>query len=279
MDPTTQTTSVPETSPAAPSLEDALQAAPQEVEAPSQDGEFDPPVDTLGSQIARTDARLVAWRDESVRRRAEYDEQVAREQAVVDRKRRRMMAMGVVVGGSALAAVAVVGVGLAIVFRPVAPTEPADRGVRRPGPAVVAEAPVIAPVVVAPVVAPVVVEPPVVAAVAPPAPAVVPGLAIEEGSVRVWSDKKHVWVAFRAEDPGALRLHWKDAVGNSVLEPMRCGSADCRAGRSHSRIAGALAAGAAPGTWTIEACGTAGCAEVGTFAAVAPPVARLQRER
>ncbi|MCA9493646.1 MAG: hypothetical protein KC621_27125, partial [Myxococcales bacterium] len=58
---------------------------------------------------------------------------------------------------------------------------------------------------------------------------------------------------------------WLDAQGRSVLEPMGCARQECRAGRSHTRIDNALAEGAAPGTWTIEACADGVCSELGRF--------------
>jgi hypothetical protein len=219
----------------------------------------EPPADTLGSQIARTDAALVAWRDESVRRRAEYDERVALERAEADRRRRRMMRAAGLLSVAGISALATFAAGLAWMSWPAPAPSPAPVA-----PPVVAVAPPIVEPVTEPVAAPVVVETP------PPAPA----FAIEPGTTRIWTDRKHVWVAFHAAEAGPIELHWKDAAGAEALEPMKCATADCRAGRSHGRIALALANGAAPGTWTISACGERGCADVGTFptpSRVAPP--------
>jgi hypothetical protein len=83
----------------------------------------------------------------------------------------------------------------------------------------------------------------------------------------VWTDLRYVWVSFVHPRPGALTLRWLDGAGKPALDPMGCGRAECTAGRSISRIMGALAEGAAPGTWTVQVCSGGVCAPLGTFEA------------
>jgi hypothetical protein len=78
-------------------------------------------------------------------------------------------------------------------------------------------------------------------------------------------------VKFEVAERELVQIAWRDGAGAQVLEPMRCGPPNgegvrvCLAGRSHERVAHALAQGAAPGTWTVEACGPAGCEAATTF--------------
>ena len=93
------------------------------------------------------------------------------------------------------------------------------------------------------------------------------------GSASTWTDPGHHWVKFEVAERELVQIAWRDANGAPVLEPMRCGPPNgegvrvCLAGRSHARITHAIDQGAAPGTWTVQACGPAGCTDATTFVA------------
>jgi hypothetical protein len=210
----------------------------------------DPP--TLATQIAATDAALRAWRDESVRRRVAWET----EQEELRRARRawqnRMLRRTAIAGGTG----GLVGLAIAVVGFVSTPTPQAVEEVVAPPPAIVEAAPP------EPVVEP---APPPVEVVASPAVAVVPG------SASTWAEAGHQWVKFEVNERALVEIAWRDGAGVPVLEPMRCGPPNgdgirvCLAGRSDARITRALETGAAPGTWTVEACGPAGCTLATTF--------------
>lgn len=249
------------------------------------------PADVV-AQIERTDDRLRAWRSESVRRREAWDaEQEAIEaRAQAERQRAVRFAAAGGVFGALLGLVA-----LAVVFAVrspepevaaahVAPTPVAEEVIATvvpvEEPAVVVEEPVVeepaqveaaAEPVAEPVAEPQADPEPEVAEVVAlePEPRALPVTREVAGSVpsqaRVWSDRSYVWVSFVHPNPWGLTLRWLDAQGRVVLEPMGCARTECRAGRSHTRIDNALAEGAAPGTWTVEACADGACSELGRF--------------
>jgi hypothetical protein len=92
------------------------------------------------------------------------------------------------------------------------------------------------------------------------------------GTPRTWESSGYHWVSFEAKTDAPLRLSWLDANGEPALDERTCGFSvgdgkrRCRVGRSEGRIGAALAAGAAPGAWRIQACSDTGCADVATIA-------------
>jgi hypothetical protein len=236
----------------------------------------------VAMQAARTDAALGAWRDESARRAQEFA--VSQERLAVALAARRQRLVVSMALGAAGALVLLV-FGAAIVGAGAMMQHPAPVRTVRAAPVapevVAAPEVVVAPeVVAAPAVVPapeVVVAPEVVAAPAAVVAAPVPEIPAEDGppvrSPRVRRISDWIWTSFATPSTGPVMLHWRDGARQPVLEPMGCGGTleggvrTCEAGRSKTRIDTALAAGAAPGRWTVEACIGGACTPVGDFAA------------
>ncbi|MEQ1571295.1 MAG: hypothetical protein ABMA64_37050, partial [Myxococcota bacterium] len=252
----------------------------------------------LAQKVRQTDSALGSWRNTSDQRRQAYVESRVKAEAELARRRRRVMlgSLGVGLGCSAAAA--------AIVWAlqgptehtlppstPVAAAESAPPVSVQDPPATVPAA-VVAPAVVAPdaaavvapdaaaVVAPSAVDAPAVAPAIEVAPAVVSpavdGSWIEAGTVRVWNDSEHQWVAFDTRSTATVGVRYFDGAGAPALEPKSCpkkgvdGVRHCAIGRTVDRLNAAIAAGSAPGSWRAEACASPGtpderCAEVGRF--------------
>jgi len=117
------------------------------------------------------------------------------------------------------------------------------------------------------VVAPPRVEPPAEVAepleteifVGPPAPDGSEVVGVAQASVTQWDDEDYRWISFQVETDEPTWMRWRDPSGGYPIEAMPCAfptedGHECRAGRSHWRLAQALRDGARPGTWTIEAC-------------------------
>ncbi|MEM6926478.1 MAG: hypothetical protein AAF602_06090 [Myxococcota bacterium] len=90
----------------------------------------------------------------------------------------------------------------------------------------------------------------------PPSPSIV---GVDEASVSQWSDDDYQWVQFEVETQEPTWIRWTDPSGATPIADMPCAfptpdAHECRAGRSHWRLAHALKDGAPAGTWTIEAC-------------------------
>lgn len=239
--------------------------------AASTEGEPDTAEHTLADQVARTDAALVAWRGEAQRRRELYQEAKARAEAERLAYQRRLMRMAV--AAVALAGLGGVAIGYAVhgMRGSDAPT-PVEASAARPVTPATPEAP--ARPAATPSVAAARPEVPVAA----PATPVDPDLELVAGSVRLWNEGGHIWASFATPERGSVGFQYLDGAGTPVLEPMGCrspgadGVRNCAAGRSAARIHEAIADGAAPGTWTIQACGPRGCADLGRFdAATATP--------
>jgi hypothetical protein len=253
------------------------------VPVPSEGEE--PTEDTLSHQVAKTDAALHAWRGESVKRRASWEAARAKAEAEMLQQRRKVLRFGAVTLVAAI--LTVVGIGSAIhQFRTSADARAAEARILAPRPPLarvavpegvplppeaevaVAEAPAAVPAT--PVAEPAATAPAPVASAS--AAAVGGARIVEPGSARIWNEGGHVWAAFATRVQGPVRFRYLDAGGQPVLEPMGCQSADadgirrCSAGRSRVRLSRAVEQGAAAGTWTVQACGSAGCADVGTFA-------------
>ncbi|MEZ4235395.1 MAG: hypothetical protein R3F59_04390 [Myxococcota bacterium] len=226
-------------------------------------GDVDTSEDTLADQVSRTDAALMQWRRDAEKRREAWLESKARAEAQMLAQRRRVMRIAALTGvlGLGLGFAAGVlfwrtwtagdGVPKADLEPPATSTAPAPSDVTAPE-----EAP----------------EPSGTPATAP-APAASPDEPVDilEGTARTWREGSHAWAAFDTTEGGSLSLRYLDAAGAPALEPMECqatgpdGVRHCSAGRSEARLAAAVAHGAAPGTWTVEACGAQGCVVVGTF--------------
>jgi hypothetical protein len=254
-------------------------------------GDPDTSEDTLAEHVARTDAALVAWRQDAERRRAAWDASQARALEQMRAQRRRVVRFAATTGliGLGLGFAAGVlfyrtwwlpGATRAAALEPPpsstaplpdpAPPDPAlpvveGGGDAAPGGELTPEAfregapPKAAP------------DPGVEVTAAAPVAPLEPPLALVEGSARVWTEGSHTWAAFEAVEPGELSLRYVDGAGQPALEPMECQAAGpdgirrCAAGRSAARLDAAVAEGAAAGTWTVEACGASGCVAVGTF--------------
>lgn len=94
-------------------------------------------------------------------------------------------------------------------------------------------------------------------------------VGIDRASVKQWDDPTYRWVTFEVATTSPTWMRWRDASGAYPIEAMPCAyptetSHTCRAGRSHDRLRRALAEGAVPGTWTIEACVGDECEPVDT---------------
>ena len=96
---------------------------------------------------------------------------------------------------------------------------------------------------------------------------------VVEGTLRTYAFDATEWLQFDFRGAGPLEIRWLDAEGHQALNPWSCdGYIDrttrrCYVGRTHQRIEVALDAGAAPGTWTIQACEPASgdCARLTTL--------------
>jgi hypothetical protein len=225
------------------------------------------------AQVKKTDQALGAWRAAFERH---HEEQLALEAERLANK--PALAPWFLAGASGLALLVAM---VAVVARVVAPPSTVTAVSIPP----IVETPVVeaavepTSVVAPPVVAPPVAAPPVVEATPPVAaapavqapPPLAAASALEVRDARTWDADGHRWVSFDARTGQALTLSWLDATGRSVLDERTCGFPvgdglrRCVVGRSQGRIGAALAAGAAPGAWRIEACAGAACAEVGTL--------------
>jgi hypothetical protein len=227
----------------------------------------------IAEQSQRTDVALATWRNESLRRAEEFQLRTDRERAVLAERRTRL-ALGVGLGAFSGLLFLSLGAGFLAAGRaivePAAPPARVARTAREPkaAPAVVAKP------VVAAVAAPVVEKAPRLAEPAPmpvaaPAP-VERGPVVRDG--RVWVANGFVFTEFSTSDLGPVRIFWRDGAHGAPLDPMGCGGSvvdgfrACKAGRSITRIESALAAGAQPGQWTVEACAGGACTPVGGFA-------------
>ncbi|MEN0062100.1 MAG: hypothetical protein AAGA48_08085 [Myxococcota bacterium] len=84
-------------------------------------------------------------------------------------------------------------------------------------------------------------------------------VGVAHDSVTHWSDADYQWVTFEVANQEPTWIRWRDPNGGYPIEAMPCAfpsdeGHQCRAGRSHHRLARALREGAVAGTWTIEAC-------------------------
>lgn len=227
---------------------------------------------SLREQAARTDAALGAWRHESQRRNAEWEERSVAEEVERSTRRQRMGAAAIL-GGSAALSTLVLGTVFALLAFPAlrhaaAPAAPievaAETSAPEPAPARPAE---VAPSPVEEVAEAVAPAPPVAAQL--PETPMEAGPPVSEARVAVVGD--WVWTEFSTPSPGAVTLRWRDALHRPVLEPMGCGGPmvggqrRCEAGRSRLRLDNAVRSGATPGTWTAEACLANACTPLGSF--------------
>ena len=227
---------------------------------PTDSGSESSTLQSIEGRIAQTDAHIIDWRTESVRRREAWDRAQAEALAEAAERRRRLW-----VPLLAVSAAAGMALTLAVALWALWPTAPRIAEVAEVAPPPVAVAEVAPPPPPAAVEeAPVVPQP--VERVEPPA-----AVPVVAGSVELWKDSAHHWVRFEVDTEQPTWMEWRDAAGQRVLESMPCAAAGpeghfCRAGRSHPRIRTALRAGAEPGDWTIEACSADGCSTVTTVA-------------
>ncbi len=92
-------------------------------------------------------------------------------------------------------------------------------------------------------------------------------------TLNTWTAGATEWLQFDFLGVDPLEIRWLDAEGQQALNPWTCDgylnrtTRRCYVGRTHQRIDVALAAGAAPGTWTLQACqpGTDACAGIGSI--------------
>ncbi len=286
----------PEESPDGASLE-ALVSADAEADAEQGSSDLDDtllPIQMLDEQIQRTDSALLKWRDESVRRRSEWEE----EEALAELEAaQRLGRTRVVVGMVAVVTCMFVAVGLTVwrasqidtvppvvatatATPAVAPAEIVAPEAERDDPARVAAA---TPETVAPeAIRSAGSDEPQVEADAAPAAAEADATAysgaisVVAGSVQHANEGGHRWTEVVVASTEPVYMQWLDASGNSALNSWPCGrlgddgTRHCRVGRSNGRIGQALAAGATPGTWTVEICGAAGCTRLHTLEVAAP---------
>jgi hypothetical protein len=91
------------------------------------------------------------------------------------------------------------------------------------------------------------------------------------GTLKIWTADATEWLQFDFRGAGPLEIQWLDAAGQQSLNSWSCDgyisrtTSRCYVGRTHRRIAVALRSGAAPGTWTLQACqpGTELCERIG----------------
>ena len=199
-------------------------------------------------RVQRTDASLEAWRRVAAERRVAWEAaQAAAAERLAEFKQlwaRRASAVAGVLAALLLAFVA---------WRLPEPTDPE-----------VAEGSVT---LEAPPVASKVAERPVPLVTVPLLPPAVP---VVRGTTRVWQDRRYQWVEFMVgvEEPTWMR--WRDGNGRVVLDDMLCFKAQtdehrCLAGRGLARIEASVAAGATPGTWTVDVCSESGCTTATSF--------------
>lgn len=193
------------------------------------------------------DGALRAWRDETDRRRAAFQETAVQHNSEQAERRRRLTRVLLAVGATTgtLAAVAMIAFGqFGEQGRTVAPTFaaaiPSLEAARFDEPDRSVEAQAQA------------------------------SLAVK-GDVRSWSQSGYLWLQFDyAGSP--VTLHWFDAAHTEVLEPTGCtnrtaaGTNRCYVGRSPKRVQIARNDGAVAGTWTVEACQDGNCTTVGQYA-------------
>lgn len=84
-------------------------------------------------------------------------------------------------------------------------------------------------------------------------------VGVDHASVTQWTDDDNRWVSFQVGTDAPTWIRWRDPSGAYPIEAMPCAfptedAHQCRAGRTHWRMAMALSDGAPAGTWTIEAC-------------------------
>lgn len=130
--------------------------------------------------------------------------------------------------------------------------------------------------------APAAVPPPPKATAVQPAPSSAATGAFDPqviaGTLNTWTADDTAWLQFDFLGTEPVEIHWLDAAGQQALNPWSCDgylnrtTRRCYVGRTHERLAVALGDGAAPGTWTIQACapGTLLCGTVTTIQVAAP---------
>jgi len=106
--------------------------------------------------------------------------------------------------------------------------------------------------------------------VGPPVPGASEVVGVDRASITQWSDDDYRWVSFTVQTQQPTWMRWRDPSGAYPIEDMPCAfpteeAHECRAGRSHWRLATALKEGARAGTWTIEACVGDVCQPVDTL--------------
>ena len=219
--------------------------------------------------------RLRAWRELSEERAIARQEQdlLLAEQRLQTRRR-----AGVGAGVAAL---------LGVVLVATSQLSPADTPAAAdddaPPPAIDLDGPVFAAPAVAIVIPPaaepepVAAEPEPVAAEPEPAPVAATPSSFDpqvvNGTLNTWTADATAWLQFDFLGTGPLEIRWLDAQGEPALNPWTCDgyvnrtTRRCYVGRTHERIAVALRAGAAPGTWAIQACapGTESCTGITTI--------------
>ncbi len=199
---------------------------------------------TLRSEPHRpVDEALGAWRDETERRRRAYQRRAAAHNAEQARRRGRLYRIAA--AGAALGMAT-----MAVLVSTLAPAPPTM--METPvAPSSAPPLPLLAPAIRAPV-----------RSIVPDGPVV--------QDVRSWSLDGELWIQFDYRG-SPLDLVWRDGAGAPVLERVRCtnrlpdGRSRCYVGRTASRIDAALAAGAAPGRWTVLACRGDACTDVAAY--------------
>ena len=270
-----------QSTPAGPATDPAPTDAPDPTNAPDPkaavnaepNAEPDTSEDTLADQVARTDAALMAWREEAERRREAWEVARAKAEAEMMKQRRKVIRFGVLAGMAGLALGFVAGLSVYQFNRPpetplpaptvatATPDDPAAAAATEGASGAASEASSAAPA-----------TPGAASERSPGGGSVLPAVSVIPDSPRVWREGDHTWAGFSTTQGGRITLQWRDAAGNEVLEAMDCQGADregirhCAAGRSSVRLERALSAGAAPGTWTVQACSVRGCTEIGSFA-------------
>lgn len=255
------------------------------------------PAPVLAEQVARTDAALSVWRNDTAERRRTAWAAEQQRRALEAQQRLMRARIGVTVLCGVLFAVVGVAMATGFIELPWIGTASAPIPEHRApsSPPVAAPAPP-APTLVAPTEA-AHAEAAALASAAEPLPhpsaptepsqavpvsnapvSTDPGTAeplqLEPGSAQLWVEEDHQWATFLTRYQGAIELRYLDGAGQPALEPWPCKSTSegglrrCTAARSQQRVAHAIAQeGAAPGQWTIQGCSGGHCIDLGRFSA------------
>ncbi len=218
------------------------------------------------AQVKKTDQALGAWRDAFEQH---HEEQIALEAERLANK--PALAPWFLAGASGLSLLVAM---VAVVARVVAPPSTVSAVSVAPIEEITVEPPSVEVAPALPMVeaTPAPAEPAARVETAPVAAPIAAQAGLEiVGTPRTWESGGYRWVSFDAKTDGPMQLAWLDASGKPALDERTCGffigdgTRRCVVGRSDGRVGAALAAGAEPGTWRIEACADGGCAQVATI--------------